>query len=177
MKKKNCLRIVTGFDMIIQGVSASVFVLLCVHVIGTLNHEQVPFCFDTFCWSCDHVIMVVLQAWQLSRYSDWLRAGGSGDRIPVGGGRELPHLSRPALGPTQPPVQWVPGLFPGVKCGRGVLLTTHPLLALRSWKSRAIPLPTLWATTGPVTWLRYIFYYGRFKRYRALRSIVVQGNS
>ena len=40
------------------------------------------------------------------------------------------------------------GSFPGVKCGRGVLLTTHPLLVLRSWKSRAIPLPTLWATTG-----------------------------
>jgi len=33
--------------------------------------------------------------------------------------------------------------FPGVKCGRGVLLTTHPLLVLRSWKSRAIPLPPL----------------------------------
>ena len=33
------------------------------------------------------------------------------------------------------------GSFPGVKCGRGVLLTTHPLLAPRSWKSRAIPLP------------------------------------
>jgi len=30
---------------------------------------------------------------------------------------------------------------PGVKCGRGVLLTTHPLLAPKSWKSRAIPLP------------------------------------
>jgi len=38
------------------------------------------------------------------------------------------------------------GSFPGVKCGRGVLLTTHPLLVLLSWKSRAIPLPTLWAT-------------------------------
>jgi len=40
------------------------------------------------------------------------------------------------------------GSFPGVKCGRGVLLTTHPLLVLRSWKSRAIPLPTVWATPG-----------------------------
>ena len=38
------------------------------------------------------------------------------------------------------------GSFPGLKCGRGVLLTTHSLLVLRSWKSRAIPLPTLWAT-------------------------------
>ena len=40
------------------------------------------------------------------------------------------------------------GSFPGVKCGQGVLLTTHPLLVQRSWKSRAIPLPTLWATPG-----------------------------
>ena len=30
--------------------------------------------------------------------------------------------------------------FPGVKCGRGVLLTIHPLLVPRSGKSRAIPL-------------------------------------
>jgi len=58
-----------------------------------------------------------------------------------------------------PPVQTGPGAhpasckmgtgsYPGVKCGRGVLLTTHPLLVPRSWKSRAIPLPTLWATPG-----------------------------
>ena len=58
-----------------------------------------------------------------------------------------------------PPVQTDPGAHPasctmgtgsflGVKCGRGVLLTTHPLLVPRSWKSRAIPLPTLWATLG-----------------------------
>jgi len=30
-------------------------------------------------------------------------------------GREIPLSSRPALGPTQLPVQWVPCLFPGDK--------------------------------------------------------------
>jgi len=55
------------------------------------------------------------------------------------------------LGRDFPPVQTGPGAhlascklgtgsFPGVKCGRGVLLITHSLLVPRSWKSRAIPL-------------------------------------
>jgi len=64
------------------------------------------------------------------------------------GGDEIFRPSRPALGSTQPPVKWVPDLSRGVKCGRGVLQTTHPLLVPRSWKSIVIPLPTLWATPG-----------------------------
>ena len=43
-------------------------------------------------------------------------------------GRDFPHLSRPAVGPTHPSVQLVPDLSPGVKSGRGVTLTPHPLL-------------------------------------------------
>ena len=37
--------------------------------------------------------------------------GLDGPRIESRWERDFPHLSRPALGPTQPPVQWVPGLF------------------------------------------------------------------
>ena len=41
-------------------------------------------------------------------------------------GLKGPHLSKPALGPTQPPIQWVPDLSGGVNLpGRGVDLAPH----------------------------------------------------
>ena len=48
-------------------------------------------------------------------------------------GDEIFRWSRPALGPTQPILKWVPGLprgygtFAGIKCGRSVLLNAHQL--------------------------------------------------
>jgi hypothetical protein len=78
-----------------------------------------------------------------SWYSEWLRVGRSGDRIPVEVRFSAPvqtgpgaHLASCTMGT---------GSFPGVKSGRGVTLTPHPLLVLWSWKSRAIPLLPLWA--------------------------------
>ena len=33
----------------------------------------------------------------------------------TGGGRDFPYPSRPTLGLTQSPTQWIPSLFPGIK--------------------------------------------------------------
>jgi hypothetical protein len=41
--------------------------------------------------------------------------GLDGPEIESRCGRDFPHLSRPALGPIQPPVQWVPVLSRGYK--------------------------------------------------------------
>ena len=80
-----------------------------------------------------------------------LRAGRSGDRIPLG-----PRFSAPVqTGPGAHPASCTMGTgsFPGVKSGRGVTLTPHPLLVPWSRKSRAIPLLPLWAVR-PVQSLR-----------------------
>jgi hypothetical protein len=40
------------------------------------------------------------------------RYGLNGERIESRWGQDFLHLFRPALGPTQPPIQWVPEFFP-----------------------------------------------------------------
>ena len=83
----------------------------------------------------------------LSRYSNWLWGGRSGIECRWGM-RFSAHAKWPWGPPSPASCKMGTRSFPGVKCSRGLLLTNHHLLVLRSWKSRAISLPTLWPTPG-----------------------------
>jgi hypothetical protein len=66
-------------------------------------------------------------------------------------------VSRLALGPTQPHIQWIPGvLSPGLKRGRGVTLTTHLKIVPRSIMSRIYTSAPIWRLYGgsgtPLLW-------------------------
>ena len=69
----------------------------------------------------------------------------------------LPILTGPGAHPAS--CTMGTGYFPGVKCSRGVPLTTHPLLVPQSWKSKAIPLPILWASNGITVPFLYIYIF------------------
>ena len=78
---------------------------------------------DAWCLKVKHV-STIARAGQLSRYNDWLRAGRSGDRIPLGARFSAPVQTGPGAHPAS--CTMGKGSFPGLKSGQGVTLTPHP---------------------------------------------------
>ena len=74
-----------------------------------------------------------------------LRAGRSGIKSQLGRDFRLIQIS-PGAHPAS--CKMGTGSFLGLKCGRGVLLTTHSLLVSPSQKNRAVSLLTFWVTPG-----------------------------
>ena len=110
-------------------------------------------------------------AGKLSRYNDWLRAGRSGDRIPVGA-----RFS--ALVQTGPGTHVAYRVFRGGKERPRSVADPSPLLVLWPRKSRFLPLFPLWAvqsvqSLSACTVQLYLYCpYGVYNLYRA--SVPVQ---
>jgi hypothetical protein len=73
-----------------------------------------------------------------------LGKSNTSSRIPVGRSRFF-ALNQTGSGTHPASCTMDTGSFPGVKSGRGVTLTPHPLLVPWSWKGRAVPLLPLLA--------------------------------
>jgi hypothetical protein len=74
--------------------------------------------------------LYLLTSGHLRRHSDWLRAGRSGNRIPVKARFSAPVQTGPGTHPASCTTGTVS--FSGLESGRWVTLTPHPLLILRS---------------------------------------------
>jgi hypothetical protein len=120
------------------------FFCATVHNGDKMKRDVAPAGKSTKVFRCEFAFMIfhISRAGYLSRYSEWLRAGRSGDRIPVGTRFAVPIQSGPGAHPASCTIST--RSFPVVESGRGVTLTPHPLPVTRSKKqSRAIPLLSL----------------------------------
>jgi hypothetical protein len=73
-----------------------------------------------------HYLAPTCCRWAGYRYNDWLRAGRSGDRIPVWARFSTPVQTGPGFHPDS--CTMGTGSFLWIKSGQGVTLTPHPLL-------------------------------------------------
>ena len=119
-------------------------------------------------------------AQQRSRYSDWLRAGWSGDRIPVRARFSAPV--QPALGVHPASCTMGTGSFPGVKSGLGVTLDPSPpssAVVMKEQSYTSTPPMGRTACTEPQCMYKgahyfypYLNYSTREKKYQPLKSFV-----
>ena len=76
--------------------------------------------------------------------------GLDGPGIEFRWGRDFPHMFQTGSGAQPTPCAMGTGSFPGVKSGRAVTLTLHPLLVPWSWKGRATNIQLyLYSPYGP----------------------------
>ena len=109
-----------------------------VRIVVTLYMKVTPFCLLFVSWFILRYIS--FYCGPVSTVGIAIDYGLDGLGSNLGGGRDFPPVQT-SPGAHQASCKVGTGSFPAVKCGRGVLLTTHhPLLVPRSWKSRAIPL-------------------------------------
>ena len=102
-----------------------------------------------YCLNCRKMNIKPLTTEQGAGGRDLLLAGRFGVRTPVGHTiYSSPHSSRPALGPSQPPVEWVLGLLSGGK-GAGAWRCPPRHSALLRLMSTGKPL---WHPCACMTW-------------------------
>jgi hypothetical protein len=94
-------------------------------------------------WKLTWIILQIRRPSSAVGIATALRAGRSGDLIPVGARFSASVQTDPGAHPAS--CTMGTGSFAGVKSGRGVTLTPHLLLVPWSRKGRTIPLLPLWA--------------------------------